>query len=58
MPTLTVKNGDKEIKLAFSGTPVLRDVLAEPQSAPGLEEYKKEFSIRWSEKSLGIKKNQ
>lgn len=29
MPTLTVKNGDKEIKLAFSGTPVLRDVLAE-----------------------------
>ncbi|MBQ5837491.1 MAG: 2Fe-2S iron-sulfur cluster binding domain-containing protein, partial [Clostridia bacterium] len=29
MPTLTVKNGDKEIKLAFSGTPILRDVLAE-----------------------------
>ena len=29
MPTLTVKNGDNEIKLAFSGTPVLRDILAE-----------------------------
>lgn len=29
MPTLTVKNGDNEIKLAFNGTPILRDVLAE-----------------------------